>query len=104
MREAGRKGVVQAKALFATLSLGPLLVCMKAFEVKGQFRLSVKEWQPFTIEVASTDEKGAVDKLLALIGSRHNVKRAFIKIDGVKLLKSEEITNHTVKYLLEAKK
>jgi len=77
---------------------------MKAFEVKGQFRIAPREWQPFALEVASQDEKAALDKSLALIGSRHKVKRKFVKIDGVKQLKPEEVTDHTVKFLLEAKK
>lgn len=77
---------------------------MKAFEVKGQFRISLREWQPFAIEVASPDEKAALEKSLALIGSRHKVKRKFVKIEGVKPLKLEEVTDHAVKYLLGAKK
>ena len=77
---------------------------MKAFEVKGQYRLSPREWQPFAIEVASLDEKAALEKSFALIGSRHKVKRKFVKIEGVKSLKLEEVTDHAVKYLLEAKK
>ncbi len=77
---------------------------MKAFEVKGQYRISLREWQPFAIEVASPDEKAALEKSLALIGSRHKVKRKFVKIEGVKPLKLEEVTDHAVKYLLGAKK
>jgi large subunit ribosomal protein LX len=77
---------------------------MKAFEVKGQFRLAPREWQPFALEIASSDEKAAVEKSLALIGSRHKVKRKFVKIEGVKSLKTEEVTDHAVKYLLEAGK
>ena len=77
---------------------------MKAFEVKGQFRISLREWQPFALEVASLDEKAAVEKSLALIGSRHKVKRKFVKIENVKALKPEEVTDHAVKYLLGAKK
>ena len=77
---------------------------MKAFEVKGQFRLSLREWQPFALEVASLDEKAAVEKSLALIGSRHKVKRKFVKIENVRSLKPEEVTDHAVKYLLGAKK
>lgn len=77
---------------------------MKAFEVKGQFMASRKSWQPFAIEVASPDEKAAVEKTLALMGSRHKVKRKFVRIDGVRQLRPEEVTDHAVKHLLEAKK
>lgn len=77
---------------------------MKAFEVKGQFRISLRQWQPFALEVASPDEKAAVDKSLALIGSRHKIKRKFVKIEGVRSLKPDEVTDHAVKHLLGAKK
>lgn len=77
---------------------------MKAFEVKGQFRISRRDWQPFALEVASADEKAALEKSLALIGSRHKVKRKFVKIEGVRSLKPEEVSDHTVKHLLGAKK
>jgi ribosomal protein L20A (L18A) len=32
------------------------------------------------------------------------VKRRFVKIEGLKALKPEEVSDHAVKYLLEAKK
>jgi len=76
---------------------------MKAFEVKGKFMISHKSWQPFAIEVASPDERSAVEKTMALMGSRHKVKRKFVKIDGVKPLKLEEVTDHAVRHLLGAK-
>jgi large subunit ribosomal protein LX len=74
---------------------------MMAFEVKGQFRISVKDWQRFTIEVASEDETAAVEKTFALMGSRHNVKRQFVRIEDVKTLTLEDITDQRVKYLME---
>ncbi len=77
---------------------------MKAFEIKGQFIMSHRRWQSFTIEVASADEKAALEKAMALMGSRHGIKRKFIKIDNVKSLKNEEVSDHAVKHLLEAKK
>ena len=75
---------------------------MKAFEVKGQFRISMRKWQPFTIQVASEDEAAAVERTFSLIGSRHKVKRPFVKIDGVKTLKNDEITDHMVRHILGA--
>ena len=71
---------------------------MKAFEVKGQFRIAVRNWQPFTIEVISDNEEGATEKTYALIGSRHKVKRPFVKIDAVRPMKADEITDHKVKF------
>jgi large subunit ribosomal protein LX len=77
---------------------------MKAFEVKGQLMTSRRDWKPFTLEVASADDKAAIEKTMALMGSRHKVKRKFIKIDGVRVLKAEEVSDQAVKHLLEAKK
>jgi ribosomal protein L20A (L18A) len=77
---------------------------MKAFEVKGQLITSHRKWKPFKLEVASADDKAAIEKTMALMGSRHGVKRKFIKIDGVKALKLEEVSDQAVKHLLEAKK
>jgi large subunit ribosomal protein LX len=77
---------------------------MKAFEVKGQLMTSHRDWKPFTLEVASADDKAAIEKTMALMGSRHKVKRKFIKIDGVRALKAEEVSDQAVKHLLEAKK
>jgi large subunit ribosomal protein LX len=77
---------------------------MKAFEVKGQLITSHRKWKPFKLEVASADDKAAIEKTMALMGSRHGVKRKFIKIDEVKALKLEEVSDQAVKHLLEAKK
>jgi ribosomal protein L20A (L18A) len=81
-----------------------VLVYMKAFEVSGQFMISHRKWQPFAIEVAATDESGAREKTLALMGSRHKVKRKSVRIDDVKSLKADEISDQVVKHLMEAKK
>ncbi len=77
---------------------------MKAFEVKGQMMGAHRNWQPFALEVAADDEKAAVEKTMALIGSRHKLKRKFLQIDGVKALGTDEITDHAVKHLLGVKK
>ena len=77
---------------------------MKAFEVRGQLMTSHRSWKKFTLEVASADEKAAVEKTMALMGSRHKVKRKFIRIEGIKPLKLEDVSDQAVKHLLEAKK
>ena len=80
---------------------GHLLLEQNQHTVKGQFRISLRNWQPFTIEVASSDEAAATEKTFALIGSRHKVKRPFVKIEAVKPLGPEEVTDHKVKFSLE---
>lgn len=76
---------------------------MKAFEVSGQFMASHKRWQPFAMEVAAADEDAAREKTLALLGSRHKVKRKSVRIGGIRSLKAEEVTDLLVKHLLGAK-
>jgi len=77
---------------------------MKAFEVKGQMMTAHRRWQPFALEVAAEDEKSAVEKTMALMGSRHKLKRKFLQIDGVKSIGTGEITDLAVKHLLGVKK
>lgn len=77
---------------------------MKAFEVSGQFIETRRRWQPFTLEVAAADEPSAKEKTLALMGSRHKVKRKNIQIENVRALRTEEVTDHAVRHILEAKK
>ena len=81
-----------------------MLVTMKAFEVSGQFMISHRKWQPFSLEIAAPDESAAREKTMALIGSRHKVKRKFVQLENVKTLKLEEVSDHVVRHLLEAKK
>lgn len=77
---------------------------MKAYEVSGQFMISRKRWQPFAIEVAAEDEAAAREKTFALMGSRHKVKRRFVKLEDIRPLRPDEVTDQLVKHLLEAKK
>lgn len=77
---------------------------MKAFEISGELMMSLRRWQPFAIQVAAQDEKSALEKTMALMGSRHKVKRKSIKIQNVKSLKLEEVTDNVVKHLLGEKK
>ncbi len=90
--------------LYLKYPLRAVLVRMKAFEVSGQLMTSHRRWTPFAIEVAAADESAAREKTLALMGSRHKVKRKFVQIEGIKSLRPEEITDHLVKHLVEAKK
>jgi large subunit ribosomal protein LX len=69
---------------------------MKAFRIEGEFLMKDK-WQKFVREVASKDEKSAVEHLLSDMGGRHRTKRKNIKIHDVKKLKTEEIENPIVR-------
>ena len=58
------------------------------FEVKGTFLMG-DEWKPYTKIIAAPNEKQAEERTFAVIGSKHNLKRRYIKIDGVTLVKGE---------------
>jgi len=72
---------------------------MKAFRVSGSFQMG-RNWQPFTKEVVSDDEKQARERLLSDFGSRHGVKRQQVEIKNITELKGDEVTDPVVKGLL----
>jgi large subunit ribosomal protein LX len=53
------------------------------FEVKGSFLMG-EDWMPYTKVVEAPNEKQAQERTLATIGSKHKLKRRYIKVDGVK--------------------
>lgn len=78
------------------------MICMKAFTVKGTFKISERKWQSFSMEIASTDEDAAKEKTLATLGSRHRVPRRLVKIDAITLLANDDITDAVVKHQVGA--
>jgi large subunit ribosomal protein LX len=60
----------------------------KMFEVKGTFLMG-EDWKPYTKVIKAPNEKQAQERTFAVIGSKHNLKRMYIKIDGVTPVKSE---------------
>ena len=57
------------------------------FEVKGSFLMG-EDWMPYTKVVEAPNEKQAQERTLATIGSKHKLKRRYIKVDGVKAVKA----------------
>jgi len=53
------------------------------FEVKGTFLMG-EDWMPYTKVIAAPNEKQAEERTFAVIGSKHNLKRRYIKVDAVK--------------------
>jgi len=53
------------------------------FEVEGVFRNGMV-WQKFRKVVEAHNEKFALEKVYALLGSNHKVKRHLIKIKSIK--------------------
>lgn len=58
------------------------VIDMKDFVVKGKFKAGC-EWEKFTKQVASQNEKNAEDKVYSLFGSKHGIKRMFVKIESI---------------------
>jgi large subunit ribosomal protein LX len=58
------------------------------FEVKGTFLMG-EDWMPYTKVIAAPNAKQAQERTLAVIGSKHNLKRRYIKVDTVSVVKNE---------------
>lgn len=67
----------------------------KVYRVTGSFLMGSR-YQTFTKEVMTSDPK---EKIYSDFGSSHKVKRRNIKIDDVKELKNDEITDSLLKQL-----
>jgi len=55
---------------------------MSEFIVKGSFKVDAG-WRVFTKTISSNNEKNAIDKTYSLFGSKHGLKRNFIRIESV---------------------
>ena len=53
------------------------------FEVKGTFLMG-EDWMPYTKVIDAPNERQAEERTFAVIGSKHNLKRRYIKVDAVK--------------------
>jgi large subunit ribosomal protein LX len=58
------------------------------YEVKGTFRMG-EDWMPYTKVIDAPNEKQAQERVFTVFGSKHNLKRRYIKIDSVTMVKSE---------------
>jgi large subunit ribosomal protein LX len=60
----------------------------KQFEVKGTFLMG-EGWKPYKKVISAPNEKQARERTFAVIGSKHNLKRMYIKIDDIKVAKKD---------------
>ncbi|WP_292425181.1 50S ribosomal protein L18Ae [Methanoregula sp.] len=58
------------------------------YEVKGTFLMG-EDWVPYTKVIAAPNENQARERTFAVFGSKHNLKRRYIKVDAVSLAKPE---------------
>jgi len=59
----------------------------KMYEVKGTFLMG-EDWKPYTKVIRAPNEEQARERVFAVIGSKHNLKRRYIKIDAVAPVKA----------------
>lgn len=52
------------------------------FEVKGSVMIG-EEWKPYTKVIAAPNEAQAKERIFAVIGSKHRLKRRYINIQSV---------------------
>ena len=55
---------------------------MQEFIIEGIFKIGNK-WQKFNKKVTSQNKKNASEKVYSTFGSKHNIKRMYIKIEKV---------------------
>ncbi len=55
---------------------------MQNFIVKGTFKAG-HSWERFTKNVESQNEKNALEKVYSTFGSKHGIKRSYIKIESI---------------------
>ncbi len=72
---------------------------MKVFRVTGEIRKPNLR-TPFTKEILADKPDHAVEKVYAEIGSRHRVKRFYMKILKVEEVPTEEIENPVLKKMV----
>jgi large subunit ribosomal protein LX len=60
----------------------------QTFEVKGTFRMG-ENWKPYTKVVSAPNEAQARERTLTLLGSKHRLKRRYITVNTVTVLRGE---------------
>jgi large subunit ribosomal protein LX len=61
---------------------------MMEYEVSGQIKID-NEWQPYKKIIDAPSESGAAERFLTLVGSKHRLKRTYIRIQGIQRIDGE---------------
>lgn len=72
----------------------------RIFRISGKFKQGIFVHK-FSREILADSEKGALEKVLSEVGSKHKMKRRQIDIDEVKEVKPEEVKDPRVLAMLE---
>ena len=70
---------------------------MKAFLVRGTFRMA-RDWTKFAKEVVADDEQGAVERVMSEFGSKHGVRRMYVKIKDVAMVPLDRVRDPVVRF------
>lgn len=74
---------------------------MRAYRVSGTFPMGMVKNQKFSKEVLGSSKEEAIERIYSELGSKHKIKRRFIKIEDVREIKSEDVQDPVIKYLME---
>ncbi|MDD1679906.1 MAG: 50S ribosomal protein L18a [Methanomicrobiales archaeon] len=58
------------------------------YQVTGEIKIG-NEWQPYKKTVDAPNESGAAERFLTLVGSKHRLKRTYIRIQGIQKIDGE---------------
>lgn len=64
----------------------------KPYQVEGDFQMG-RVRQHYTLQIVSSDEKAANERVYALLGSRHGVNRRQIAIASTKTVANDDVTD-----------
>jgi large subunit ribosomal protein LX len=60
----------------------------KSFWVQGTCKIG-DEWKPYTKVIEAPNERLAEERVYTLIGSKHRLKRSYIKVDTIRVYDGE---------------
>ena len=58
------------------------------YEVYSQIKID-NVWQPYKKVVTAPNESGAAERFLTVVGSKHRLKRSYIRIQGITKIDGE---------------
>jgi len=70
---------------------------MQAFLVRGTFRMA-RDWTKFAKEVAAETPEAAVEHIMSDFGSKHRVRRSYIRIKDVTPVPLEQVRDPVVRF------
>ena len=74
---------------------------MQAYRVSGEYEHgALKHWSRFHYEFICGTEAEARERVLSILGSKHRVRRRFVRIEKVEPITAEQATDPLIQALL----